>query len=89
MRARPHHHPCSHCQARTECCGDIEQNYDGWPDWVCREYDQLRGRVYYRNSDFLCDACAEKQAQGVCEDCGAWGDEAHDARCTYFQGIPV
>ena len=83
MRARPHHHPCAHCQVQAECCGDIEQNYDGIPEWICREFESPHG------SDFICDACAEKKEQHECEECGAWGDEPHDATCGEFQGVPV
>ena len=56
MRARPHQHPCHRCQAPVECCGDIEQNYDGWPEFICREYHGPLGSI---NADFMCDACAE------------------------------
>jgi len=40
----------------VECCGDIEQNYDGWPEFICREYHGPLGSI---NADFMCDACAE------------------------------
>lgn len=60
MRIGPHHHPCSVCGARTECCGDIEQNYDGWPEWICAEYHGIVGTdVVVR--EFLCERCANQR----------------------------
>ncbi len=73
-RNTPHHHPCGHCQARTECCGDIEQNYDGFPPFICREYQQY-------GADFLCEDCSRKYELGTCDDCGAWVGEPHDETC--------
>lgn len=55
MRIRPHHHPCARCGIKVECCGDLEQNYDGWPEWTCREYHHESGFT----ADFLCEDCAE------------------------------
>ncbi len=57
MRTKPHHHPCGHCAVKVECCGDVEQNYDGFPEWICREYHtEFRDR-----DDFLCEDCASAQ----------------------------
>jgi len=51
MRTRPHAHRCDVCGVKTECCGDVEQNYDGIPEWICREYhNDARG-------EFLCETC--------------------------------
>jgi hypothetical protein len=50
MRAKPHSHPCCICQKLTECCGDIEQNHDGWPEWVCVEYHKY-------GDDVTCEDC--------------------------------
>lgn len=75
MRISPHAHPCQHCLVSTECCGDVEQNYDGWPEWICVAFDT------HNHGDFLCEDCAALFEAGVCEDCGAWGTEAHDAAC--------
>lgn len=54
MRQRVHHHPCADCAAKTECPGEWEQNYDGVPDVICREYHLAGG---YTDPDFLCDSC--------------------------------
>lgn len=37
-RCKPHHHPCQTCGAKTECGGTWEENYDGWPEVICREF---------------------------------------------------
>ena len=55
---RPHHHPCLDCGAKTECPGDWEENYDGFPEVICPEYHQGG----FINSDFVCDACHEQRA---------------------------
>lgn len=56
MRIGPHHHPCQHCGAKTECSGTWEQNYDGFPEVICREFHLDGGTL---NADFLCETCAE------------------------------
>jgi hypothetical protein len=61
MRTKPHSHPCAFCKARTECCGDVEQNYDGWPEWICREF-------HGENREFLCEDCEELRLAS-CADC--------------------
>jgi hypothetical protein len=53
MKMRPHQHPCQRCFVLTECCGDIEQNIDGIPEWVCVEFDTQD------HSEFYCDACQD------------------------------
>lgn len=56
MRHGPHSHPCKRCGVRVECCGDIEQNFDGFPEWICREYHNLQtGSI----EDLLCEDCTE------------------------------
>lgn len=55
MRTRPHAHPCAKCGVRTECCGTIEQNYDGEPPFICVEYHLPNGSI----AEFLCETCAE------------------------------
>lgn len=61
MRQRVHHHKCHDCGAKTECPGEWEQNYDGWPEVVCREFDQAR-------SDFVCDDChAKREAEAAAD----------------------
>jgi hypothetical protein len=52
MRIGPHAHPCSRCHVKTECCGDIIQNYDGWPEWVCVEFD-----IDCTPKGWLCEDC--------------------------------
>jgi hypothetical protein len=59
MRIKPHFHPCDGYGKKTECCGDIEQNYDGSPEWICVEYHKPNGEIV----EFWCDGCS-------CEDCG-------------------
>ncbi len=58
MRIRPHKHRCADCQQPTECCGDIEQNFDGFPEWICREYHQDSGGT---NPDWVCEGCQWKR----------------------------
>lgn len=74
MKTGPHEHPCTHCHVLTECWGDLEPNHDGWPEVVCVEF-------HIRNSHLLCQTCHELFAAGVCDDCGAWGTEAHEPNC--------
>lgn len=57
MRIKPHSHPCQHCRTPVECCGDIEQNYDGFPPFICREFHLDGGAI---NRDFICESCAER-----------------------------
>lgn len=53
-RVPPHHHPCQQCGIKTECPGTWEENYDGWPEVICREF-HAEGGI---NADFLCETCA-------------------------------
>ncbi len=85
MRIRPHKHPCGHCQTPTECCGAIEQEYDGEPEFYCVEY-----HVPHRTKlDFICDACDEQRRLSECSDCGAFGTEAHAKDCMEGTAVPV
>jgi len=61
MRTFKHHHPCQRCKAKTECFGQLEDNYDGWPEIVCLEFHM--NASCDPNPDFLCDGC-------LCWDCG-------------------
>ncbi len=83
--AKPHRHRCFHCGAMTECTGEIEQNHDGFPELVCREYDAPPSQP----SDFICEACDENQQHSVCPDCDAWGDEPHKSDCTEGMATPI
>jgi hypothetical protein len=62
MRHGPHHHPCARCKAKVECCGDIEQNYDGFPEWTCREYHDIHTGQIAEVLCELCDAAAVAEA---------------------------
>lgn len=53
-KVAPHHHPCQICHAKTECGGTWEENWDGFPDVICREFHQAGGFV---NPDFSCEDC--------------------------------
>ena len=53
---RIHHHPCQTCRKKTECGGDWEQNYDGWPEVICREFHRHDLTL---NPDFICHDCNE------------------------------
>jgi hypothetical protein len=54
---RIHHHKCQDCGAKTECHGEWEQNYDGYPEVICREFHGDGGTI---NPDFVCPDCADK-----------------------------
>ena len=54
-RRRTHEHDCSTCGKPFECCGTLEQNYDGWPEVICRCYHV----AYYTT----CAECQERDAQ--------------------------
>jgi len=56
MRVKPHSHPCQRCGAKTECGGSWEENYDGFPGVICREFHLESGI----NSDFLCETCHDQ-----------------------------
>lgn len=60
MAQRPHRHPCQHCKTPVECGGEWEQNIDGWPEVICREFHMEGG---FTNPDFLCEDCADKAEQ--------------------------
>jgi hypothetical protein len=48
---------------KTECPGTWEENYDGEPPVICREWHVAGGGT---NPDFLCDACyARPEAESV------------------------
>ena len=53
-RVKPHHHPCQQCGAKSECPGTWEENYDGTPEVICREFHLLDGGI---NQDFVCEGC--------------------------------
>ena len=56
MRDRnAHSHPCSGCQVSVECDGELERNFDGWPEVICTSYHLLNGET----AEVLCEACAE------------------------------
>ncbi len=57
-RVAVHHHPCADCGAKTECGGTWEENYDGFPEVICREFHLSSGDT---NPDFICHRCNEKQ----------------------------
>ncbi len=54
MRVKPHSHPCQICGKKTECGGTWEENYDGFPEVICREYHLDDGSI---NADFICEVC--------------------------------
>jgi hypothetical protein len=55
---RPHRHPCFDCGILVECPGTWEENYDGFPEVICREYHQDG----FINSDFVCEECHDARA---------------------------
>lgn len=55
--SRVHHHPCQACGKKTACGGTWEQNYDGEPEVICREFHLPNGTL---NPDFICHDCNEK-----------------------------
>lgn len=57
---RVHHHKCQDCGVKTECGGEWEQNYDGQPEVICREF-HISGGL---NPDFVCATCADKRDDG-------------------------
>lgn len=57
-RQRIHTHPCRDCETPVECPGEWEQNVDGIPEVICREYHEEGGGTNY---DFVCDACEAKR----------------------------
>lgn len=52
-RQRAHTHPCQDCGTPVDCSGEWEQNHDGVPEVICREFHQHGGI----NSDYRCDDC--------------------------------
>ncbi len=57
-RVPVHHHACQDCGVKTECGGTFEQNYDGFPEVICREFHMDNGEI---NSDFICESCDQKR----------------------------
>jgi hypothetical protein len=68
MRIGPHKHRCDDCKRPTECCGQIEQNFDGFPEWICREYHTIERSGDVELRGFLCDECGEKAAADYAAD---------------------
>lgn len=72
MRIPPHHHPCSQCGAKTECCGDVQQDYDAdkhgdYSIWICAEYQVVtRGKVVLRGG-FVCEGCESIEQDALME----------------------
>lgn len=58
MRVGPHHHRCADCQTKTECCGQLKDNFDGSPEIICVEFHLAGGET---NPDFICEGCAWKR----------------------------
>jgi hypothetical protein len=52
-----HHHPCQMCGAKTECSGELEENYDGEPPIICVEFHLPNGET---DLDFRCETCEAK-----------------------------
>jgi hypothetical protein len=51
MTHKGHTHRCSDCGQEYECHGDLERNFDGHPEVICRAFHVHRMT--------LCEACAE------------------------------
>ena len=78
-RVSVHHHPCFRCQAKTECPSTWEENYDGWPGVICREYHTPGGI----NTDFVCEDCVNcrhdwRMSGAGVKECRTCGAEAND-----------
>ena len=56
MKEFPHTHPCHWCGKPVDCDGDLEHNYDGEPDVVCRAYHVYGGDIRH----VLCEECDAK-----------------------------
>ena len=52
-RDHSHTHPCERCHVATDCSSDLEDNYDGWPEVVCVDYDM------HSHDDWFCEACMD------------------------------
>lgn len=69
MRHQPDHsHPCQHCHVQTDCDGDLEQNYDGWPEVICVQFDTQN------HADFLCVECRKAEDGPMDSDLSPSGD---------------
>ena len=64
-RTFKHHHRCQDCQTKTECFGQLEDNYDGEPEITCREFHLQGGEI---NGDFICDYCQERRDERAAAD---------------------
>ena len=49
-----HQHPCQQCGALVDCAGPLEENPDGVPAVICRDFHLAGGHV---NPRVVCDAC--------------------------------
>lgn len=58
----PHTHPCQNCGEPVDCEGDLEENYDGYPEVVCRAYH------VYGGCHILCPECDAKLPEPQDED---------------------
>lgn len=55
MKIRPHTHVCEKCQTKFSCDGDLEENYDGWPEVVCA--------IFHVWGQTDCEDCRERLRQ--------------------------
>ena len=51
---RAHTHPCAHCRTPVDCPGDLERNYDGWPEVICTFIHRADGTTV----SLLCQDCS-------------------------------
>ena len=56
-RAHYHNHKCQRCHLKYLCDGELEENYDGWPEVICYTY-HVAGRDW-------CAACVEEDQQAT------------------------
>lgn len=60
-----HTHPCALCGKPTECHGDWERNYDGFPEAICTDYHLPSGSI----AEVLCESCRDDRERRI-----AWAE---------------
>jgi hypothetical protein len=44
-RQQLHEHPCDVCRLPFDCDGELERNYDGWPEVICVSFHERHSRT--------------------------------------------
>lgn len=55
-----HNHDCQTCGNPMDCDGELERNFDGWPEVVCV--------IYHLDGKDVCEECATRSTEDEDDD---------------------